>query len=174
MKSFFGFIASILAVGLVSLLGLRLYGWRNHFPCGHYLATAEISLKERRAALIRRWGGDPKDPHYAAADIPCECSYHLGDAAGLYAQQLYPPEDISDMEERFHKWGEAHVKIEKVDEDTIRLIVSGNTAEEAENTLKQIMDLYLDRYARLQRKNGLPEGKLGLPTWSGKAVVTKR
>lgn len=177
MKSFLGRVASILAIVLLSLLGLRLsllYGDRNRFLSGPYLATAEISLKERRAACLRFRGGDPNDPYYARGDFSCECTYHLGVAAGLYGQQLYPPKDESDMGELCYKWRDNHVKIEKVDADTLRLTTSGETAEEAEDTFKQIMKIYLDRFARQERENGLPEDDLGLPTWSGKAEIIER
>jgi hypothetical protein len=149
----------------------HVYGWSNRFPSGFYLATTDISIKDYRAAALRRWGGDPNEPHYAAADFAFTSMHHLHIASGLYGQRLYPPKDESNMEERCYKWKKSHVKIEKVDEDTIRLSVSGDTAEEAEDSLKHIMDLYRDRFARLQKD--LPEAFRWQPTCSGKATISK-
>lgn len=172
MKSIIGFVASILAIVLLTLLGLRLYGRENRFPVGRYLATTDISLKEYRAAVLRRWGGDPKEEHYAAVDFPFVGMHWLSQASGLYSYRLYPPKDESDMDERCYQWKKSHVDFDKVDENTIRLTVSGESAEEAENSLKQIMEIYIDLFVQMEEE--LPKAFRGLPTWSGKAEVSKR
>lgn len=131
---------------------------------GSYAARADVSLTDYRAALRRNGGPNFLNNSWGTEDSELirQETKRLLTTAGEWKKQQWPPKE-TDSDPPCYRWLRRHVRVQKLDNDHLRVFVSADTKEEAAKSLKTILHNYLEGHAG-EQKDVRPNFKR-LPKW---------